>query len=50
MRVTGKKAVFKMHLTLDGCVAIRFKMLTYFLHAALLNPHRRLALERDLLF
>ena len=26
-----------MHLTPKGCVAIRFKMLTYFVYAPLLN-------------
>jgi hypothetical protein len=31
------EAVSKMHLTSNGCVAIRFKMLTYCVYAALLN-------------
>ncbi len=26
-----------MHLAFNGCVAIRFKMLTYFVYAPLLN-------------
>jgi len=31
------EAVSKMHLTSNGCVAIRFKVLTYCVYAALLN-------------
>jgi hypothetical protein len=37
MQRIGKKAVLKMHLTPNGCVAIRFKMLTYSVYAPLLN-------------
>ena len=37
MPETGNKAVLKMYLTLNGYVAIRFKMLTYFVYALLLN-------------
>ena len=31
------KLVLKPYLMSDGCVAIRFKMLTYFVYAPLLN-------------
>jgi len=37
MPETGRKAVTKMHLTPNGCVAIQFKMLTYCVYAPLLN-------------
>jgi hypothetical protein len=31
------EAVSKLHLASNGCVAIRFKMLTYYVYAPLLN-------------
>jgi hypothetical protein len=31
------EAVSKLHLTSKGCVAIRFRMLTYYIYAPLLN-------------
>jgi len=46
----GKKAVLKMHLTLNGCVAIRFKMLTYFVYAPLLNRIDALPLNVTYIF
>jgi hypothetical protein len=50
MPAIGKKAILKMHLTLNGCVAMRFKMLTDFAYAPLLNPNRRLALLNTIMF
>ena len=44
----GKKAVLKMHLTLNDCVSIRFKMLTYSRVRSAFKPNRRLAIIRDL--
>ena len=39
VRITGQKleAISKMHLALNGFVAIRFKMLTYYIYAPLSN-------------
>ena len=51
MQRIGKKAVSKMHLTLNGCVAIRFKSTAHPPQAdSGIKPNRRLALERDLRF
>jgi len=46
----GKKAVLKMHLTLNGCVAIRFKMLTYSVYAPLLSRIDALPLNVTYIF
>jgi len=37
LTASTSEMVSKSHLTLDGCVASRSKMLTYFVYAALLN-------------
>ena len=50
MQETGKKAVLKMHLTLNGCVAIRFKMLTYCVYAPRLNQIDALPLNVTYIF
>ena len=49
-RPTHLEVVLKMHLTLNGCVAICFKMLTYWRVRSAFKTDRRLALERYLLF
>jgi hypothetical protein len=44
------EVVSKPHLVPDGCVAIRFKMLTYCRVRSAFKPNRRLALEHNLRF
>jgi hypothetical protein len=44
-----QETISKMHPTSNGCVAIRFKMLTYYRVRSAFKPNRRLAIERNLL-